>query len=347
MNKLGTVTLETPRLLLRRFVPEDAEAMFRNWANDPEVTKFLTWQTHQSVQDSQEVIARWIGQYGDSTRFHWAIVLRELGEPIGSITGEKANEETGTITVGYCIGKRWWGQGLTAEALRAVLEFLLKREGYECVKACHDPNNPNSGKVMRKCGMRYEGTWRRCMTSNQGVCDGAWYSILRSELRPEASGEPEGAIRRAASRDIPRIMDLLVQVCMVHHNGRPDIFKGPATKYTVPELEKILQDDKTPVFVLTDENDVLRGYCFCILQQILNDNVRTDIKTLYIDDLCVDETSRGRHVGKRLLEYVTQYARSIGCYNVTLNVWSCNESAMRFYFGQGMAPQKVGMEIIL
>ncbi len=154
-------------------------------------------------------------------------------------------------------------------------------------------------------------------------------------------------VRRAELKDIPRILELLIQVDMVHHNGRPDIFKGPATKYNEEELRAIIADDKTPVFVCTDEDDVPLGHAFCIHKQITDDNVLTDIKTLYIDDICVDENARGRHVGSSLYEYVIKYARETQCYNVTLNVWSCNPTALKFYEAMGLKPQKIGMEYIL
>lgn len=154
-------------------------------------------------------------------------------------------------------------------------------------------------------------------------------------------------VRRANKNDIPRILELLVQVDMVHHNGRPDIFKGPATKYNAAELEEIIADDETPVFVFADENDKVLGHAFCIHKQELDNNVLTDIKTLYIDDICVDENARGKHVGKTLYESVIEYAKENGFYNVTLNVWSCNPGALKFYEAMGLKPQKTGMEKIL
>ena len=154
-------------------------------------------------------------------------------------------------------------------------------------------------------------------------------------------------VRHAEIRDIPAIMKLLVQVDMVHHNGRPDLFKGPATKYTESELAQILADEKMPVFVCVDEEDRVLGHAFCVLKQELDNPILTDIRTLYIDDICVDETARGQHVGSSLYKHVLAYARENGFYNVTLNVWSCNENAMKFYEACGMHPQKVGMEVIL
>lgn len=153
-------------------------------------------------------------------------------------------------------------------------------------------------------------------------------------------------IRRATKQDMDRINELLYQVDMVHHIGRPDLFKI-GKKYTDEELLSIIENDKTPIFVATDERDNVLGYAFCIFQQQADNNILTDIKTLYIDDLCVDESLRGQHIGKTLYEWVLAFAKERNCYNVTLNVWSCNESAMRFYESCGLKPQKVGMETIL
>ena len=153
-------------------------------------------------------------------------------------------------------------------------------------------------------------------------------------------------IRAAEERDIPGILKLLVQVDMVHHKGRPDLFKGPATKYTQAQLREILRDETTPVFVAVDGGAV-EGHAFCVVKQFPDDNILTDIKSLYVDDICVDETRRGRGIGRALYEYVRQYAKALGCYNLTLNVWSLNEGALRFYERLGLVPQKIGMEQIL
>lgn len=154
-------------------------------------------------------------------------------------------------------------------------------------------------------------------------------------------------IRRAEIKDKDKIMDLLSQVLTVHHNGRPDLFKADCRKYNDSELSEIIADDNRPVFVAVDENDEVCGYVFCIFQQHINNNILTDIKTLYIDDLCVDETKRGHHIGKILYDFVLDFAKNSGCYNVTLNVWGCNTSAMKFYENCGLQMQKIGMEKIL
>lgn len=154
-------------------------------------------------------------------------------------------------------------------------------------------------------------------------------------------------IRRAQIKDIPRIGELLVQVCAVHAQGRPDLFNMGARKYSDNELEELIADDSKPIFVACDEQDSAVGYAFCIFQQHSGKGALTAVKTLYIDDLCVDESKRGQHIGSALYEYVKSFAKESDCYNVTLNVWACNESAMKFYEKCGMNIQKIGMEIIL
>ena len=154
-------------------------------------------------------------------------------------------------------------------------------------------------------------------------------------------------VRMAEEKDIERIHELLTQVALVHHQGRPDHFKYGKRKYTDEQLRELLHDKDRPILAAVDDSDRLLGYAFCIFQQHLNDNILTDIRTLYIDDLCVDEKMRGMHIGKTLYHAVLDFAWEQGCYNVTLNVWSCNESAMKFYESCGLKPQKVGMETIL
>ncbi len=155
------------------------------------------------------------------------------------------------------------------------------------------------------------------------------------------------SIRRAENKDINDMLRLLTEVNMVHHTIRPDLFKGPATKYSREELEQKLNVEEDPIFVFTDDSDRMLGYIFCESQEVEESPLRTGIRTLYIDDLCVDETSRGKHVGKQLYEYVLNYARSKGYYNVTLHVWGGNDSALYFYKKMGMQDQYLCMEQIL
>ena len=176
----GTVTIETPRLILRKARMEDAEPMFRNWANDAEVTKFLTWPAHGSIEVSERVLASWVDCYQKDDYYQWMIVLKETGEPIGSIMASTVGRAE-SAHIGYCIGKAWWHQGIMTEALTAVMEYLFEQVGMNRIEARHDVNNPHSGAVMKKCGMRYEGTHRAADRNNQGICDTAIYAMLRSE----------------------------------------------------------------------------------------------------------------------------------------------------------------------
>ena len=177
----GTKTLETSRLILRKALPADADAMFRNWASDSEVTKFLTWPTYTQVETAHEILNIWVKNYEQPDYYQWMIVPKELGEPIGSISVVNHRDDIAEAEIGYCIGRRWWHQGIMTEALSAVMGYLFREVGMNRIEAKHDVNNPNSGAVMRKCGMVYEGTARQSDRNNQGICDLATYGILRSD----------------------------------------------------------------------------------------------------------------------------------------------------------------------
>ena len=154
-------------------------------------------------------------------------------------------------------------------------------------------------------------------------------------------------IRRAKDKDCEGVLKLLSQVLDIHASGRPDIFKKGTVKYTGEELSAIFADDSRPVFVAEDSGSDILGYCFCIFKQEKGNNILTDVKTWYIDDLCVDSDTRGQGIGRALYDFVLDFAREQECYNVTLNVWSLNGDAVRFYEKMGMTPQKVVMERIL
>ena len=177
----GTQRIETARLVLRKAVREDGEPMFHNWTSDSEVTKYLTWPTYETVETAYEILEQWIREYEKPNYYHWMIELKEYEEPIGSISVVRQNDQVEEAEVGYCIGSRWWHKGIVSEALAAVIDYLFREVGMNRVAARHDPNNPHSGGVMRKCGMKYEGTNRGSARNNQGVCDTAQYAILRSD----------------------------------------------------------------------------------------------------------------------------------------------------------------------
>ncbi len=181
MNHLGTIKIETERLVLRRLDLSDAKAMFENWASDDEVTKFLTWPPHDSVDVSSRVLEEWIGNYADNKFYQWAITLKKDDEPIGTISVVHMNEDIDTIHIGYCIGRKWWRQGITSEALAGIIAFLIEQVEAKRIESRHDPRNPNSGKVMVKCGFKFEGILRCADKNNQGICDAAIYGLLEKD----------------------------------------------------------------------------------------------------------------------------------------------------------------------
>lgn len=233
MEHKGTKRIETKRLVLRPFAKEDAEPMFRNWASDPEVTKFLTWPAHADIDVSRQVIKSWTESYADPQNYQWAIEWKEIHEPVGSISAVKTDNRTKSATIGYCIGRNWWGRGITAEALGAVIAFFFDEVGMNCVNACHDPGNPNSGKVMKKCGMVYEGTWRAGGVNNQGVCDESWYSILREEY--------------AQKIQPGHIWDELYQKALAVQNGRA--------------VSKYVEAGGVAAAILTKAGNIYTGVC--------------------------------------------------------------------------------------
>ncbi|MEA4928313.1 MAG: GNAT family N-acetyltransferase [Candidatus Limiplasma sp.] len=189
MQHLGTQTLNTKRLLLRPFTVEDAPAMYRNWACDPEVTRYLTWPPHTDPAGTRALLEDWVTHYAEPDYYQWAIVPKELGEPIGSIAVVQRNDTVQSVHIGYCIGQPWWRQGYTGEALAEIIRFFFEDVGVNRVDSRHDPRNPNSGRVMAHCGMTMEGTMRQADRNNQGICDYTEYGILREEYFTRRDGQ--------------------------------------------------------------------------------------------------------------------------------------------------------------
>ena len=185
MKHQGTKVIETNRLILRPFRISDAQKMYDNWASDPAVTKFLTWPTHASVEVTGKLLDYWCGQYEKDDYYQWAICLKENDEPIGSMAIVDGDFRIGRAEIGYCISRKWWGKGITAEAFRAVIDFLFGKADANRIEARHDVNNPNSGRVMQKCGLKLEGIFLDFGCNNQGVCDIAQYAILKKDWRQQ------------------------------------------------------------------------------------------------------------------------------------------------------------------
>ena len=177
MEHKGTVSLTTELLLLRPFREDDAQMMFENWAGDDRVTRFLTWPTHASPEISRRLLSVWVQEYADNRHYQWCITDRVNDAAIGSIGAVSMEERIDAVEIGYCIGFDYQGQGRMTEALSRVVAFFFEEVRCNRVFAKHDTNNPASGRVMEKAGLRYEGTLRRAGYNNQGICDLAVYGI--------------------------------------------------------------------------------------------------------------------------------------------------------------------------
>ena len=162
---------------------EDAEPMFRNWASDPLVTEYLTWEPHRTVEDTRGIISLWISEYEKGDACNWAIELKGEAEPIGSIGVVSVDDRVDAAEIGYCMSRAHWGKGLMPEALRAVIDYLFDKAGMNRVSARHDARNPKSGRVMQKAGMTYEGTLRQAGKNNAGICDLVYYAILSADRK--------------------------------------------------------------------------------------------------------------------------------------------------------------------
>jgi [ribosomal protein S5]-alanine N-acetyltransferase len=178
----GTQAINTERLLLRRFEFTDANDMFKNWANDYEVTKFLAWKPHENIEVTKEIVKQWINEYENNNTYNWAIELKEIGEVIGGISLVKLDEKYYSCEIGYCMARKHWGKGIMSESLKVVIDYLFLEVGFNRIVAKHDTNNIASGKVMVKSGMQYEGTLRQVkLRDNKEFYDLALYAILKDD----------------------------------------------------------------------------------------------------------------------------------------------------------------------
>ena len=177
----GTKTLKTKRLILRKFVVDDYNDMFNNWASDERVTRYLTWLPHESPQVTRQLLESWCSSYDNENTYNWAIELG--GKVIGGISVVRLSEKSECAELGYCMGYNWWNQGLMTEAARAVISFLFSEVGVHRVCIAHAVKNPASGRVAQKCGLTYEGTLRDYFKMSEGVFEGRmYYSVLRDEF---------------------------------------------------------------------------------------------------------------------------------------------------------------------
>lgn len=180
MKHLGTALLETERLILRPFKESDDIDMYNNWASNDAVTKYLTWPTHGSLEISQRVLASWMNDYSDISNYQWCIEYKENHQAIGSFGVVHLEEDIDAVEIGYCIGEEYWNKGITSEAFERVIKFLFEEVGCNRISARHDANNPNSGKVMKKVGLQYEGTLKEAGRNNTGICNMEVYGMTKA-----------------------------------------------------------------------------------------------------------------------------------------------------------------------
>ena len=347
MNKTGTQRLETHRLILRRYRIEDAEDMFNNWASDPEVTKFLTWPTHSNVEVTRMLLNNWISRYDDGGYFNWAIEWKETGSVIGNIAVVKLNEQTEAADMGYCMSRAFWGRGIMPEALRAVMDYLFDTVGMSRIAACHDVNNPKSGRVMEKAGMKTEGIFRGAGKNNIGICDEVWHAALRSDRTPKPAREKVPVTARfAREEDLERVNELRRQVNDVHVDGRPETFKPGFCDELRDHLFTIWKDPNQRIVVAEQEGKVC-GFA------VLNHIVRPENPFMYvrdyldIDEFGVDENSRRQGAASAMIVFIRDWAKEQGFSRLELNMWTFNRGALAFYEAAGFTTYRKYMEMLL
>lgn len=347
MNKTGTQALETHRLLLRPFRKEDAEDMYRNWASDPEVTRYLTWPAHSSVEATRGLMDYWIPQYENGGFFNWAVVLKETGAVIGSIAVVRLEEAIGEAEIGYCLGRSYWGRGLMPEALRTVMDYLFDTVGVNRVMAGHDIRNPNSGRVMEKAGMKPEGVLRGSGKNNQGICDMAIFGLLRSDRVPAAPRQAPAAVtvRLAREQDLDSVNRLRKQVNDLHVSGKPEVFK-PGFCDELRDYIRVIFNDPAQEIVVAETEGKICG--FAVLHHI----VRPENPFMYVrdfldvDEFGVDAPYRRRGIAGAMIRFIRDYASEKGFSRIELNMWEFNRGALAFYEASGFRTYRRYMELV-
>ena len=345
LNKTGTRTLETHRLILRRFRIEDAEDMFNNWASDPEVTKFLTWPTHQNIDVTRWVLNDWIPRYEDGGYFNWAIEWKETGRVIGGIAAVRLEEAIGEAEIGYNLGRAFWGKGIMPEALRAVMDYLFDTAGVNRICAGHDVNNPKSGRVMEKAGLKKEGIRRGGGINNQGICDVACYALLRNDRTAKPVREKARVtVRFAREEDLERVNELRKQVNDVHVAGKPDVFKPGFCEDLRNHIHTIWANPNEKIAV-AEINGQVCGFA------VLNHIVRPENPFMFerdfldIDEFGVDEGCRRQGAAAAMIRFIREWAKEQGFRRIELNMWEFNRGALAFYEAAGLTTYRRYMEV--
>ena len=347
MNKTGTQRLETHRLILRRYRIEDAEDMFRNWASDPEVTRFLTWPAHKSVDVTRYVLNDWIPRYEDGGYFNWAIEWKETGSVIGNIAVMKLHEETEAAELGYCMSRAYWGRGIMPEAIRAVMDYLFDTVGLNRIEAAHDVNNPKSGRAMEKAGLKLEGIHRGYGKNNLGVCDVVIRALTKGERdRQPVREKAPVTVRFAREEDLERVNELRRQVNDVHVQGRPETFRAGFDDALRDHIYTMWNDPEQEIVVAVQDGKVCG---FAGLKHISKpENPYMFAQDfLEIHEFGVDENSRRQGAASEMVRFIRDWAKEQGFHRIELNMWAFNRGALAFYEAAGFETYRRYMEIRL
>lgn len=331
MKKTGTQPIHTLRLLLRPFRITDMEDMFRNWASDAEVTRFLTWPPHESVEVTRTLLQSWILRYEQGDYFNWAIEWKESHQVIGNISVVKLDESKDAAEMGYCLCRSFWGQGIMPEALQAVMAYLFDTVGLNRIAACHDANNPKSGRVMQKAGMKYEGMLRSAGRNNQGICDEVWYAALKADWHiSNKSVRTSLSVRFAEENDLHCVNELRKQVNDLHVAGKPDVFK-PGFNDTLRDYVHVIFRDPEQRIVVAEQNGIICG--FAVLHHIFKpaNPFMYERDYLDIDEFCVDKAYRRQGVASAMVAFIKDLAKEQGYHRIELNMWEFNQDALVFY----------------
>ena len=332
MNYKGTTKLETERLILRKFKITDAQDMFDNYASSDNVTKYMTWETHKNIDVTKEYLQSLTESYSDGKVFDWAIKLKSENKVIGSISAKNLNENISKIEIGYCIGEKWWNHGIVTEALKEIIRFLFEEVDINRIEAYHDIRNPASGRVMQKCGMKFEGILRQAYPSKNDVVDVCIYSILKSDIKKTQCSDKIDSninIRNMTFSDIDTI----------YNNFKEQNWNKPKKQF-----ESYYENQKSgevAVIVATVQNDIA-GYLTINPQAKIGPFANKNIPE--ISDLNVFMKYQKKGIANRLLDFAENLvAKNYGTICLGVGLHSGYGQAQRIYVKRGYIPDGTGV----
>ena len=307
MKHIGTRVLETEHLILRRFTAADDSAMFNNWCADPEVTKYLMWKTHETIEETRQVLSDiWLSKYDEPHFYQWAIEIKDTHALIGSIGVMKHDDAVQMVHIGYCIGKAWWRKGYVSEALCRLVQFFFEDVGVNRIESRHDPRNPNSGRVMQKAGLRYEGTSLQSDWNNQGICDAANYGILAKDYfrKPQETKSAALSYRHADETDIDAVTSLTYAL---YHP-----MLGLAREELLEENASILSQNRD-AFILALDGNAPVGFAHVSLRSEYVNGTELDGTCGYLEAIYVELEYRKNGAAATLVGLCEDWARQRGC----------------------------------